>query len=137
MRLPPRDFVTATPVSRLSPFLMSGLKMELRGQNGFSQKENYREEIRTCFPVGNSSHASGPSARTGNEHHPESAGVRKHFEGQEASQEDREESRHRGHQYHRQSRSYKVITRGLAYPPRPEQQVKNRLLPGVVVLAPH
>ena len=85
--------------------------MGLRGRNGFSQKENYREEIRICFPTGNSSHVSGPSTRTctRDEHHPESAGVREHFEGQEAPQEDREESRTRGQRQYSKTRSSEVI----------------------------
>src|ERR1700693_4601562 len=111
MRLPPRDLVAATPVSRLSLYSTFGLKMGLRGRNGFSQKENYREEIRTSFPTGNSSHVSGPSTRTRtrNEHHPESAGVRQHFEGQEAPQEGHEESRPRGQCQYSKTRSSEVI----------------------------
>ena len=127
MRLPPLIFVAPAPVSRLSPFLTSGLKMELRGRNGFSQKENYREEIRTCFPTGNSSHVSGPSARTGNEHHPKSAGARQHFEDQEASQEGHEESRPRGQYQYSKARSSEVIELATkaANENSPEQQDKT------------
>lgn len=76
---------------------------------GPQKKENYREEIRICFLTGNSSHVSGPSARTGNEHHSESAGARQHFEGQKAPQEDREESRPRGQHHYSKARSCEVI----------------------------
>jgi hypothetical protein len=107
--------------------------MGLRGRNGFSQKENYREEIRTCFPNGNSSHVSGTSTRARNEHHPESAGAREHFEGQEAPQEDREESRPRGQCQYSKTRSNEVIELATtaANENSPEQQDKT-CFPGLL-----
>jgi len=135
MRLPPLILVAATTVSRLSLFSTSGLKMGLRGRNRPSKKENYREEIRTCFPIGNSSHASGPSTRTRtrDEHRPESAGVRQHFEGQEAPQEDREESRPRGQCQYSKTRSNEVIELATtaANENSPEQQDKT-CFPGLL-----